>query len=439
MNHPFRTWSVPAGLPILHEVSTPRVHRRLSRVLMAMVLSLSVALALAPWQQSADGEGRVIAYTPTERQQVLEAPIDGRIVKWHVREGSRVKAGELLVEISDNDPELMTRLRAERDTVKERIELAKQRVETLSGRIETLEEMRKSAVAAAAARVRVAAQRTKAAQQSVEASKASNQTSKLNLERQRSLVKDGLVSNRAAELAELEFTKTLTDVERANAALAGARSEEVSAISERMRVDAEREATIEDARASLASAQGEISKTNAELYRIEVRLARQEAQSVTANRDGVVQRVLAFDGNQMVKSGDKLLVLVPDTKERAIEVWVSGNDAPLVSPGRHVRLQFEGWPALQFSGWPSVAVGTFGGQVSFVDPSDDGKGKFRVVIVPAEGEPWPDARYLRQGVRAHAWILLDQVRLGYELWRQFNGFPPTVNQPVDGEGGKDKK
>jgi hypothetical protein len=205
-----------------------------------------------------------------------------------------------------------------------------------------------------------------------------------------------------------------------------------------MRVDSEREAVIEEARASLASAQSDIAKTTEELYRIEVRLARQQAQSVVANRDGVVQRVLVMDGNQMVKSGDKLLTLVPDTKERAVEVWVKGNDAPLISSTRHVRIQFEGWPALQFSGWPSVAVGTFGGRVAFVDPSDDGKGKFRVVIVPDEGEPWPDARFLRQGVRAHAWVLLDQVRLGYELWRQFNGFPPTTNQPVDGDDKDDK-
>ncbi|MCS6899289.1 MAG: biotin/lipoyl-binding protein [Myxococcales bacterium] len=436
--HPFRTWESPSGLPIIHEVSTPRVHRTLSRLLLATGLWLLAVLTLTPWQQSADGEGRVIAFTPVERQQILEAPIDGRIVQWHVREGSIVKAGDPLVDIADNDPDLMNRIRGERDAIKQRIELAKQRVSTLEARISTLEEMRRTAVAAAAARVRVAAQRVKASEQALEASKAANYTSKLNLDRQRALVKDGLVSNRAVELAELEFTRTLTEVERSNAALLGARSEESAALSEKMRVDAERESVIEEARASLASAQADIARTNEELYRIEVRIARQEAQSVVANRDGMVQRVLVVDGNQMVKAGDKLLILVPDTKDRAVEVWVKGNDAPLISPMRHVRLQFEGWPALQFSGWPSVAIGTFGGRVAFVDPSDDGKGKFRVVIVPDEGEPWPDARYLRQGVRAHAWVLLDQVRLGYELWRQFNGFPPTVNQPVDGDEKDDK-
>jgi membrane fusion protein, adhesin transport system len=437
MNHPFRTWELPTDLPLAHEMITPRGHRLLARLLVALMAWLLLVLIFTPWQQSANGEGRVIAFAPLERQQTLEAPIDGRIVAWHVREGSRVNAGDALVEIADTDPEQMNRLRGERDAVKSRVELSKARAATLDGRIAMLEDLRRAATAAAGSRINIAAQRAKASQQALEATKASNSTSKINVERQRALVKDGLVSSRTAELAELEYMRSATDVERGLAAVHAARSEQSMAVSERLRVDAEREAAVEDARASLASAQSDVARATEELYRIEVRLSRQQAQSVVANRPGVVQRLLVVDGNQMVKSGDRLLTIVPDTTERAVEISVSGNDAPLIAPGRHVRLQFEGWPAVQFSGWPSVAVGTFGGHVAFVDPSDDGKGKFRVVIVPDEGEPWPDGRYLRQGVRAHAWVLLDRVRLGYELWRQFNGFPPTV-QRADQDAQQDK-
>jgi membrane fusion protein, adhesin transport system len=87
-------------------------------------------------------------------------------------------------------------------------------------------------------------------------------------------------------------------------------------------------------------------------------------------------------------------------------------------------VQFEGWPAVQFSGWPSAAIGTYGGKVAFVDPHDDGKGRFRVVVVPDGSRPWPSRQYLRQGTRAIGWVLLGRVKLGYEVWRQFNGFPP---------------
>jgi hypothetical protein len=98
---------------------------------------------------------------------------------------------------------------------------------------------------------------------------------------------------------------------------------------------------------------------------------------------------------------------------------------------RHVRLQFEGWPAVQLAGWPSIAVGTFGGQIVSVDATDDGKGKFRVLVRPdPSDQPWPEDRYLRQGVRANGWVQLDRVPLWFEVWRRINGFPPV---PAGGE------
>ena len=45
----------------------------------------------------------------------------------------------------------------------------------------------------------------------------------------------------------------------------------------------------------------------------------------------------------------------------------------------------------------------------------------------AEDEPWPDVRFLRQGVRSKGWVLLNRVSLGYEIWRQLNGFPPVIS------------
>lgn len=120
---------------------------------------------------------------------------------------------------------------------------------------------------------------------------------------------------------------------------------------------------------------------------------------------------------------------------------VSGNDMPLIRVGDRVRLQFEGWPAVQFVGWPSVAVGTFGGRINRVYPTDDGMGYFRLVVTPDDDsrDPWPDERYLRQGVRVNGWVLLRQVPLGYEIWRQLNGFPPMVDKDQAPKEGKESK
>ncbi|AMV25267.1 hypothetical protein VT84_12780 [Gemmata sp. SH-PL17] len=107
------------------------------------------------------------------------------------------------------------------------------------------------------------------------------------------------------------------------------------------------------------------------------------------------------------------------------ELLIDGNDLPLVRAGDRVLLQFEGWAAVQFAAYPEAAAGTFEGRVYLVDPTSDGQGRFRVLVEPAPGAAWPDEALLRQGVRAQGWVVLKDVRLGYEVWRLLNGFPPA--------------
>ncbi len=397
-----------------------------------LIVTSLVTFVLVPWQQSAQGSGRVVAYAPLDRQQTVQAPIDGRVVSWSVREGSRVKTGDLLLDISDNDPAILDRLREERDAQRARLMAAEARLAAIDSRVGQVASSRRSAIDAASERAKMSAQRLRAAEEAARAADAAQVTARLNLDRQRALFEKGLTSRRALELAELDSVRTTTDEVRAQANLAAAQSERNSFSADRDRVSADSQASLEDARASRAAASAEIASSRAELARIEVRLARQQSQRVTAPRDGVVLRLLAAQGTEYVKAGDPLLVLIPDTDDRAVEIWLDGRDVPLVAEGRHVRLQFEGWPAVQFVGWPSVAVGTFGGKVAIVDATDDGKGKFRAIVVPDGEQPWPSTRFLRQGTRAIGWVMLDRVRLGFELWRQLNGFPPVISDAEPG-------
>lgn len=296
-------------------------------------LFLFFSLGFLPWQQSAYSVGRVIAYAPNERQQVISAPVDGRIKQWHVFEGQTVKAGDPIVTLADNDPEIIERIRLQRDLLKQQVDVAKLAVKT----------------------------------------------AKSYLDRQISLFEKGLSSQKEVEVARLKYADYL------------AKEADVSA----------------------------------KLAQSDIKLARQNSQSVTAPFDGVILRVLVGEGGQIVKASTPLTSIVPMTDSRAVEVFINGNDMPLVSKGAPVRIQFEGWPALQFSGWPNASVGTFEGEIAFIDATDDGTGLFRAIVLQT-GPDWPSREYLRQGVRAKAWILLGEVSLGYELWRIFNGFPPDM-------------
>lgn len=435
MSEPVRAPARGPAIPALALCETPRLVRRLARVLLGMFLVLPFLLLFVPWQQSVRGDGRVVAYAPLERQQVVEAPIEGRVVACYVQEGSRVAAGDLLAELADNDPRLLERLGEQRLAAEAKLEAGEAKLAAYLAQVAALEEARRTAVRAADERVSMARDRVTAADKALEAAEANALTAGLNLDRQRRLLPDGLTSQRSVELAELAGAQTVTEVERARAAARAARSEEAALVAERERTQAEADARLGSARASVDQARGDVAAARESLLGLEVRLSRQETQRVTAPCAGTILRVAAFRGGEMVKAGDPLLVIVPETGALAVELWVDGNDMPLLAEERPVRLQLEGWPAVQFVGWPSVAVGTFGGRVQLIDATDDGRGRFRILVLPDPAEPgWPSGRYLRQGVRAKGWVLLSQVPLGYELWRRLNGFPPAVALSEQGAG-----
>ncbi len=304
--------------------------QKIAKTIGVVMTVIILVLAVTPWQQFALGHGKVIAFSPTERLHMVNAPLNGRIQKWYVNEGTQVQPGDPIVTIHDNDPELMRRLGLEKEAVLSRI---------------------------------AAAENAIAAGQS-------------NVDRQKRLYQEGINSKRQYELAQIEYAKY----------------------------------------------QNELAQTKIDLLNIDVRIARQQTQVIKAHVAGTIFKRLSGQESVVVKAGDILAQIIPKTKSRAVELWISGNDIPFVRLQQKVRLQFEGWPAIQFRGWPEIAVGTFGGTVTFIDPTDNGVGLFRAVITPDEA--WPRPQFLRQGVRVHGWVQLGRVPLWYELWRQFNGFPP---------------
>jgi len=427
-------------LPETLGVPTPHRTVVVAKVLVSVFVLFSLAALLAPWTQNIRGRGRVFAYAPEQRQQPIEATISGRVEKWFVQEGTRVKKGDPIVQLADNDDSFLERLGAERAAIEGRRIAQAQRAETLSNRIESLRRSQRAEISAAEANIQIAQRGVDAAEQDVGAATAEVETNELNLRRQRDLFNDGLASQREFELAELAARQSQAKLASANAKLAASRNRLFQSRAALRRVIASTEAEIENAEASWRSAETEVASTNAALARLDVGISRQQAQTITAPLDGTILRVVGRLGGEQVKQGEVLAVLVPITEDRAVELYVDGNDAALIKPGSPVRLQFEGWPAVQFSGWPSVAVGTFGGRVAFVDASDDGRGNFRIVVVPdPEDSPWPAASYLRQGVLAKGWVLLNRVSLGFEVWRQFNGFPPTTDPPPMATSGKEVK
>jgi adhesin transport system membrane fusion protein len=413
----------------------PPFMRRASQVFFWMALCMVVVASLAPWRQSARGEGQVVAFRPHEREQSIDAPIDGRLVEWFVIEGARVDAGQDLVEIVDVDPLFADRLELTREAALERLAAAAARVSAIEDEIVATETARLRRNEAAALRVDMAKQSLLAAEQTTVAARAALFAAVQNETRVRTLLKEKLVSEREVELAELARRNADAEVAKAEARVAEARAAIDGAEADRLRTDADAIASIAKARAEQKRANADRASAGADVVRVDSDIARQATRRVKAPVAGTVLRVVGQQGGRIVKGGDLLCVIVPDTEDIAAELFVDANDAPLVDVGQKVRLQIEGWPAVQVAGWPQVSVGTFGAVVAFTDPQGRDDGRVRVVVRPdANDVPWPIAPFLRQGVRVVGFVLLGEVTLGYEFWRRLNGFPVDRVQAKETKG-----
>ncbi len=428
------------ALPALELAKTPRLARRISRVLVVLIALLPIVLALVPWTQNVHGTGRAIAFNPVQRPQFIVSPIEGRIKKWSVVEGDRVKTGQRIVELVDNDPNLELRLLDEERAIMDRLRAAEGRVIDIESRLRNLGNSRDLALAVQSSFLRQEQARVASFEQSLIEAQAALDAAGPNYERVLALNKSaagGLASVRDVELAKQGLDTAKAKLKQAEAQVALAKAGEKAASDNLKKVDSDTAAMINLETATRRSAQSDVAGVFRDKAQIETRIARQRAQYVDSHCNGTVYRLLANaeDGGILVKAGERLAIIVPDiagtelTDERypgiVAELFIDGNDLPLVHKGDRVRLQFEGWPAVQFVGWPSVAVGTFGGRVYLVDPTANDKGLFRLLVEPDPGEPgWPGPEYLRQGVRAQGWVLLENVSLGWEFWRNLNGFPP---------------
>lgn len=423
-----------SDFPALQLVRTGSVVRFAGKVtLISLVLSV-IGMIFLPWQQTARGVGMVMALDPQERPQAVTSPSKGvvRSVKEGVREGSYVEEGDLLLSLAPFASEGVLQADSQIIAINSKLRQARDNYE-LAQRAETLQKDGGAfMVQSLAQELEATRKKLSQAESEVLSLEADLQDKKNQYEIAKRVAAPGVglesleslySKGRAVEAQENKVQKAIGAVEEARATLMSKQQEIASKGQDIDIKNREAESKVGEEYQKIQTIQKELTDLQNkadEFKRLEVR----------APRSGYIQQWNGLEGSDTVKEGDQLFVLVPDTESLSVEMLVSGNDMPLVQEGDRVRLQFEGWPAVQFVGWPSVAVGTFGGKVNRVFPTDDGRGFFRVVVTPDrhfEGEnDWPDGRYLRQGVRSNGWVLLKQVPLGYEIWRQLNGFPPIV-------------
>ena len=439
---------------IFRFTKTPKLAVFLGWLMIISFLILPFVLLMVPWQQTVKGRGQIVAFAPTERKRVITARVTGQISKWHVVEGSKVKIGDPIADIDDNDVGLSSRLESQRDFLLSRRKAAEEEVAEQGRTVQAQERSMNAAIRAAKANYDAALLQIDVAKESGKNSNFAYGFEKRRYEMFEKLYKDrqfgGLESELNRDEAKMRADRSATELKRAEVEIKKAEATLINNDALVFQAEATWLSNIAVTRANKSKAEQNIFTIERELQEIDCRIERFKARFVKSPCNGIIHTVTANvgEGGIYVKEGDELAIIVPDTSDRVVEILIDGTDAPLVAShlmengkGPHVRLQFEGWPALQMAGWPSLAIGTFGGRVRQLDPSDDGYGRFRIIVEPEsmfDEDQWPENTYLRQGNQVVGWVFLNKVKLGYELWRQFNGFPPELMPKPDDNKDKAK-
>ncbi|MET4072901.1 HlyD family efflux transporter periplasmic adaptor subunit [Hymenobacter sp. UYCo722] len=436
------------------ELLSAKRGRWLGRTLLVVGIVFLIILFL-PWRQTIEGSGSLTALTPQDRPQTVQNAIAGRIEHWAVREGQRVRKGDTLLTISEInseyfDPNLPERLREQLAAKRGNVTANAARIVAASAQIDALQ-------AGLRVQLEAAANRVAQARNTVDIDKADLvavinffETAKSRLARYEVGYQNGLFSLTDIETRRLKLQEDLAKVNSQRNKLASSRQALANAIIALSEIRAKYQENLaktqsdrSSAVSSRASSEGEVAVLQNKISNVEVRRG---LYIVRAPQSGIVVRTLKAGIGENIKEGESIATLQPESPVLAAEMYVRAMDVPLIQRGRRVRLQFDGWPAIQFSGWPSVAVGTFGGVVAVIDVVSSTNGRYRLLVRPLRGtgdeHTWP--RQLRLGSGVYGWVILDSVPVWYEIWRQLNGFPPSLQAepegggPIPAEGSKEK-
>lgn len=408
---------------------------RIRKWLWGMLLLLLAVLFL-PWTQHVKARGTVTTLRQEQRPQQVNTLIAGSIVTWHIKEGDFVKAGDTLLQLGEVkveyfDPQLLNRTR-------EQIEAKRQTMESYRGKAAATVTQSQALQEAQALKMqslenKIGQQLLKIKTEEADLAAADNELAayKRQLEAARVMLDSGAISLTDFEKRKINYQNGLAKWNSAGNKLQQSKQEMVN-----LRI--EQQATRQDYTDKIAKVSGDrfsslsdVASTEAELLKLQNQLANYDARSklyyVVAPQSGQITKARKAGIGEFLKEGDMIVEIVPDKIQYAIELFVEPMDLPLISKGQQVRFIFDGFPAIVFSGWPGGSYGTFGGKVIAVENSVSANGKFRVLVVEdSEDRKWP--AQLRIGGGAEGIMLLKDVPVYYELWRNINGFPPEYYQ-----------
>jgi multidrug resistance efflux pump len=425
------------NLSTLNAVESKSSGNVLKKIITVFFIILIVVMFL-PWTQNIGAKGKVTTLRPDQRPQTIHSVIAGRIEKWYVQEGDYVNKGDTILYISEIkdayfDPELLSRTEDQLSAKELSVKSYLEKVKALDNQIDALNKT--SGLKLEQARNKQKQARLKVISDSMDyvAATINYDIALEQYNRMEKLYKDGLKSLTDLENRKLTLQKTQAEMISYENKLLTSRNELINAQVEIVSIQNQYRNSVAKAQSDKYTAMSSMYDAEIDVTKMQNRFKNYQVRAglyyITAPQSGYITQAIQTGLGETMKEGAEIVSIMPSQYDLAVEMYVEPIDLPLIDKGQPVRIQFDGWPAIVFSGWPNTSFGTYGGRVYAVDNFISPNGKFRIMVKPdPNAEKWPEE--LRVGGGTHNMLLLKDVRIWYELWRQFNGFPPDYYKPA---------
>jgi multidrug resistance efflux pump len=420
----------------LNRAFNERRYPNFNKFLMASAIFGIIVLFL-PWTQNIRGTGYLTTLKPGQRPQTIQSPIPGRIEKWYVQEGDFVNKGDTILFISEIkneyfDPQLVERTGSQIKAKEMSVVSYTSKVQALNNQIGALSNERVLKLEQAKNKLLQSKLKVQSDSIDLEAANTNIDIAKKQYDRTVQLEIEGLKAVTDVEQKKLKYQETQAKLISQQNKLLASRNEIINAEIEINRVQATYADKISKAQSDKYTAQSNQFDSEAQVTKLESQFTNYEMRSdmyyIKSQQSGYVNRTIKAGIGESFKEGEKLVSIMPETFEKAVEIYVAPMDLPLVHKGEKVRVQFDGWPSIVFSGWPNASYGTYGGVVIAIETFISENGKYRILLTQdPDDEAWPEQIRVGSGVSAIA--LLEDVPIWYEMWRQLNGFPPNYYTP----------
>lgn len=393
------------------------------------ILLLSMFL---PWTQNLRVKGYVTTQNQEDRPTQLNSIIPGKIMKWYVKEGDAIKKGDTILRIGEIkeeyfDPNLIQRT-LEQIVAKERSLMGYEgKAGTAGDQMLALQKSRDIKLQQTENKIKQQRLYISIDSSNLVAGQTEIQIYTRQFNAAKTMFDGGAISLSEFEKRTATYQNAVAKIQILENKLNQSRQELLNIIVEKdnilqeyrdkiLKAEGERFGSISNA----ASAEYEISKLKNTYANYD---NRNKLYYILSPIDGQVGSINKAGIDVVLKEGDFIAEIIPQMKNKAVEIFIDPVDLPLVQTGQKMQFIFDGYPVVLFGGWPKYNYGTFHGKIAMIEKASSINGKFRALVIEdPEERQWPP--YLTMGGGANGIILLKNVRIYYEIWRNINGFPP---------------